>query len=111
MPNEDHIIIQRIRNGETREFGLLVNRLGPALMVFVGRIIEQQEDIEDVVQNTFIAAYEHMKDYEPQRASLLTWLQRIAYHESLYHLRKRKRQVLMPLDVAHDYSSHNPAMY
>lgn len=108
MPNEDHIIIQRIRNGETREFGLLVNRLGPALMVFVGRIIEQQEDVEDVVQNTFIAAYEHMKDYEPQRASLSTWLQRIAYHESLYHLRKRKRQVLMPLDVGDDVPDELP---
>lgn len=99
MSNEEQIIIQRICSGETKEFALLVNRYGPSLMVFVGRLIDQQEDVEDVVQNTFVAAYVHLKDYEPQKALLSTWLQRIAYHESLYHLRKRKRQLLLPLDV------------
>ena len=108
MTNEDHIIIQRIRSGELREFGLLVNSHGPALMAFVGRIVEQQEDAEDVVQNTFVAAYEHLKDYDPLRASLLTWLQRIAYHEALYHLRKRKRQVLLPLDMGDDVPDELP---
>lgn len=108
MTNEDNIIIQRIRNGKTQEFGLLVNRHGPSLMLFVGRIIEQQKDVEDVVQNTFVAAYEHMKDFDSQKASLLTWLQRIAYHESLYHLRKRKRQLLLPLDVGDDIPDELP---
>lgn len=108
MTNEDHIIIQRIRSGELREFGLLVNSHGPALMAFVGRIVEQQEDAEDVVQNTFVAAYEHRKDYDPLRASLSTWLQRIAYHEALYHLRKRKRQVLLPLDMGDDVPDELP---
>ena len=108
MTNEDHIIIQRIRSGELREFGLLVNSHGPALMAFVGRIVEQQEDAEDVVQNTFVAAYEHLKDYDPLRASLLTWLQRISYHEALYHLRKRKRQVLLPLDMGDDVPDELP---
>ena len=108
MSNEDQIIIQRIRSGETKEFGLLVNRYGPSLMVFVGRLIEQQEDVEDMVQNTFVAAYEHLKDYDPQRASLSTWLQRIAYHEALYYLRKRKRQVLLPLDVGDDVPDELP---
>ena len=102
MTSEDNIIIQRIRGGETQDFGLLVNRHGPALMAFVGRIVEQQEDAEDVVQNTFVAAYQHLKDYDPQRASLMTWLQRIAYHEALYLLRKRKQQVMLPLDVGDD---------
>ena len=108
LTNEDNIIIQRIRSGEAKDFGLLVNSHGPVLMAFVGRIVEQQEDAEDVVQNTFVAAYEHLKDFDPQRASLSTWLQRIAYHEALYYLRKRKRQVLLPLDVGDDVSDELP---
>ena len=108
MSNEDQIIIQLIRSGETKKFGLLVNCHAPSLMVFVGRIIEQQEDVEDVVQNTFVAAYVHLKDYDPQKASLTTWLQRIAYHEALYHLRKRKRQMLLPLDVGDDVPDELP---
>ena len=108
MANEDNIIIQRILSGDTQEFGLLINRYGPALMSFVGRIVGQQEDAEDVVQNAFIASYEHLKDYDPKRASLSTWLQRIAYHEALYHLRKRKRQVLLSLDVGDDIPDELP---
>ena len=108
MATEDNIIIQRIRSGESLDFGLLVNSRGPALMTFVGRIVDQQEDAEDIVQNTFVAAYEHLKDYDPQRASLTTRLQRIAYHEALYHLRKRKRQVLLPLDVGDDVPDELP---
>ena len=102
MSNEENIIIQRILSGETQEFGLLADSHAPALMAFVGRIVGQQEDAEDVVQNTFVAAYVHLKDYDPQRASLSTWLQRIAYHEALYHLRRAKRQVLLPIDVSDD---------
>lgn len=102
MTNEDNTIIQRIRNGDTKEFKLLVNRHGPALMVFAGRMVGQQEDAEDVVQNTFIAAYQHLKEYNPQRASLSTWLQHIAYHEALHHLRKHKQPGTIPLDMDDD---------
>ena len=108
MTNSDNNIIERIRSGETSEFSQLVKRYGPSLMVFVGRIVGVQEDAEDVVQNTFVAAFQHLKDFDPQRASLPTWLQRIAYHEALYHLRKRKRQVMLPLDISDDVPDELP---
>ena len=57
MTNDDNIIIERIRGGETSEFAQLVKRYGPSLMVFVGRIVGVQEDTEDVVQNTFVAGF------------------------------------------------------
>jgi RNA polymerase sigma-70 factor (ECF subfamily) len=108
MTNDEQQLIQRIRSGKANEFGLLVNRYGQTLMTFVGRIVTQQEDAEDVVQNTFVAAYEHLSDYDPARASLSTWLQRIAYHEALSHQRRRRRQVLLPLDVGDDIPDELP---
>lgn len=108
MTDGDSIILERIRGGEAKEFGQFVKRYGPQLMVFVGRIVGVQEDTEDVVQNTFVAAYQHLKDFDPQRASLPTWLQRIAYHEALYHLRKQKRQVVLPLDISDDVPDELP---
>ena len=108
MTNDDNSIIERIRGGETSEFAQLVKRYGPSLMVFVGRIVGVQEDTEDVVQNTFVAAYQHLNDYDPQKASVSTWLQRIAYHEALYHLRKRKRQVMLPLNISDDVPDELP---
>lgn len=97
------MLIQLMRDGSDKDFGLLVRHYGPTLMTFVGRIVVQQEDAEDVVQNTFVAAYEHRKGFDPQRASLTTWLQRIAYHEALHHLRRRKRQAVLSLDVGDDF--------
>ena len=108
MANDETIIIEHVRDGNTREFGLLVRRHGPALMAFVGRIVGRQEDAEDVVQNTFVAAYEHLADYDPQRAQLLTWLKRIAYHEALYHLRRRKRRVELTVSVGDDVPDELP---
>lgn len=108
MANDDNNIIERIRGGETSEFAQLVKRYGPSLMVFVGRIVGVQEDTEDVVQNTFVAAYQHLNDFDPHKASVSTWLQRIAYHEALYHLRKRKRQVMLPLNISDDVPDELP---
>lgn len=108
MANDDNNIIERIRGGETSEFAQLVKRYGPSLMVFVGRIVGVQEDTEDVVQNTFVAAYQHLNDFDPHKAAVLTWLQRIAYHEALYHLRKRKRQVMLPLNISDDVPDELP---
>ena len=102
------MLIQFMRDGSDKDFGLLVRHYGPTLMTFVGHIVVQQEDAEDVVQNTFVAAYQHLNDYDPQKASVSTWLQRIAYHEALYHLRKRKRQVMLPLNISDDVPDELP---
>ncbi|MBR5697422.1 MAG: sigma-70 family RNA polymerase sigma factor [Prevotella sp.] len=85
-----------------------MNQYGPALMTFVGRIVTCQEDAEDVVQETFVAAYEHLNEYNPARASLKTWLHRLAYHEALHHLRRRKRLVEIPLVVNEEIPDELP---
>ena len=108
MANDEQILIERIRGGRTKDFGLLVSRYGSALMMFVGRIVTRQEDAEDVVQNTFVAAYEHLGDYDPQRASLHTWLQRIAYHEALHYQRLQRKQMALSLEVGDDIPDELP---
>ena len=99
---------RRHSDQETEDIAAMISRYGPALMTFVGRIVTIQEDAEDVLQNTFIAAYEHLKEYNPQRASIFTWLQRIAYHEALYYLRRHKKRLLLPLEVGCDIPDELP---
>lgn len=108
MTDKEKILIKHICNGDTQKFGLLVDSYGSRLLLFVGRIVGQQEDAEDVLQNTFIAAYEHLKEYDSQRASIFTWLQRIAYHEALYYLRRNKKQLLLPLEAGCDIPDELP---
>lgn len=108
MKKDGQELIWQIRDGRTDNISLLVNNFGSTLMAFVSRIVTRQEDAEDVVQNTFVAAYEHLDDYDPTLASVATWLQRIAYHETLYHLRRRKRHTFLPIDVGKDVPDEIP---
>ena len=45
------------------------------------------EDAEDVVEETFFAAYAAYAGYDPARASLATWLTRIAHNKAVDHVR------------------------
>ena len=100
MTNDKQMLIHHKQNKKIEDLALMINQYGPALMAFVGRIVTVQEDAEDVVQETFVTAYEHLNDYSPERASLKTWLYRLAYHEALRHLRQRKRLLDMPIEVS-----------
>ena len=103
------MFIRHIHDSKKAEdLAALVKQYGPALMTFVARIVTCQEDAEDVVQETFVAAYEHLNDYAPEKASLKTWLYRIAYHEALHHLRLRKRLLEIPLVVGEDVPDELP---
>ena len=95
-------------NRKAEDLSTMISRHGSALMTFVGRIVTIQEDAEDVVQETFVSAYKHLEDYNPEKASMKTWLHRIAYHEALYLLRRRKQMAQIPLDVGEDIPDELP---
>lgn len=98
--------IQGHRKAE--DLSSMISLHGPSLMTFVGRIVTIQEDAEDVVQETFVSAYKHLDEYDPEKASMKTWLHRIAYHEALSLLRRRRRMAQIPLDVGEDIPDELP---
>ena len=97
-----------IHSKKVEDFVPMISQYGPALMSFVGRIVTNQEDAEDIVQETFVKAYEHLNDYAPEKASLKTWLSRLAYHEALHHLRRRKRRLEIPIAVSEEIPDELP---
>ena len=97
-----------IHSRSVEDFALMISQHGPALMAFVGRIVTIQEDAEDVVQEAFVTAFEHLNDYAPEKASLKTWLYRIAYHKALHHLRRRKRLLEIPIIVGEEIPDELP---
>ena len=60
-------------------------------------ILLNKEDTEDVVEDTFITAFAAYSSYDPERASVATWLTRIAHNRAVNLVRSaayRKRAVL-----------------
>ena len=60
-------------------------------------ITQNREDAEDVLQETFLKAYEHLPQFEGH-SKFYTWIVRIAVNEALMKLRKRKWDKTVWLD-------------
>ncbi|HEX4077152.1 MAG TPA: sigma-70 family RNA polymerase sigma factor [Candidatus Acidoferrales bacterium] len=63
------------------------------------RITRNREDAEDALQDSFLRAFVHIRDFDG-RSSFSTWLTRIAINSSLMILRKRGTAVEVSLDEA-----------
>jgi RNA polymerase sigma-70 factor (ECF subfamily) len=81
--------LQALRAGDRTEFARLVETYDKFIYRLALRMLENQQDAEDILQETFIKAYRNLKNFDG-RASLSTWLYRIATNEALMLLRRRK---------------------
>lgn len=88
MPDRDAGLIRRFKEGDTAAFDELFARHADRLYGFGFRMCGQREDAQDVVQDTFLAAFKGLKDFRG-RARLTTWLYKIA---SSACIKKRRRK-------------------
>ncbi len=74
----------------------MVNMHSRTLYNHIRRILLNHDDTDDVLQNTFIKAWENMATFRNE-SDISTWLYRIATNEALQLLRKRKAMDLLTL--------------
>ena len=83
----DEKLVQLTRRGNQAAYEALVARYDARLLGFTRHMLGSREDAEDVVQETFAAAYNAMvADDRP--INVKPWLYRIARNRSLNHLRR-----------------------
>jgi RNA polymerase sigma-70 factor, ECF subfamily len=82
--------------GSRPAFDELVSRYGPRLFHFLRARAGPDEDVEDLVQETFLKAYRHIGRYDPRRR-FSTWLYTIALRLAISRFRSQEAQAL-PLD-------------
>ena len=92
----DHTDIQRT-NDEAYMHRQILQAHGQTVYTLVTKLIPCKEDAEEVYQDVFIKAFRNIKSFDKSKASLRTWLCRIAYNESINYL-KRKNVPLMYVD-------------
>jgi RNA polymerase sigma-70 factor, ECF subfamily len=91
MTNEAQLLT-RARSGDDVAFEALTGSLRGELQVHCYRITGSVQDAEDLVQETLLAAWRGVEGFEG-RASLRSWLYRIATNRCLNHLRDRGRRL------------------
>ena len=77
------------RKAAAAEYAYFVKRYSQQVLDFTVRMVSNRADAEELAQNTFVKAFNRFETFEG-RASFLTWACRIAYNESINHLRHRK---------------------
>ena len=79
--------LEALQQGDRIEFARLVEAYSDIIYRVVMRMLENPQDAEDVLQETFIKAFRGLKNFDG-RSKLSTWLYRIATNEALMVLRR-----------------------
>ena len=82
----DEMLVSRAKSGDTDAFVELSKRNAAKVFQAAYRVTRNRQDAEDALQDSFLRAFIHMKDFQ-QRCSFSTWLTRIAINSALMILR------------------------
>jgi RNA polymerase sigma-70 factor (ECF subfamily) len=81
--------LDALKSGDRDEFARLVDVYSVPIYRLAIKMLGDQQDAEDMLQNTFLNAFKHIRSFE-ERSSLATWLYRIAANEALMMIRKQR---------------------
>jgi RNA polymerase sigma-70 factor (ECF subfamily) len=94
----DHELVLRAQRGDKRAFGLLVDKYQRKLARLLSRMIRDQAEIEDVVQESFIKAYRALPNFRGDSA-FYTWLYRIGINTAKNYLVSMGRRPTVSTDI------------
>jgi len=94
---EESALVTQAREGDTTAFAELVRRYEGKIFRLAQHVTQNREDAEDVLQETFMKAYEHLDQFKGD-SKFYTWIVRIAVNQALMKLRRRKTDKSVSLD-------------
>jgi RNA polymerase sigma-70 factor (ECF subfamily) len=98
---DESAVVVQAREGDTEAFGELVRRYEGRIFRLAQHVTQNREDAEDVLQETFMKAYEHLDQFKGD-SKFYTWIVRIAVNQALMKLRRRKTDKSVSLDETID---------
>jgi len=90
-PADEAALVAALQAGDESAFARLVHEQGARLFAVARRLLRNEQDAEDVVQEAFVQAFRNIGRFAGD-ARLGTWLHRIAVNAALMRLRRMKRR-------------------
>ena len=87
-------IVEAVRKGRREGQTKMVGRYADRVFAMIVRQVTDVMDAQELTQDTFMRAFSRIDSYDPQRASLSTWLCRIAYRLTLDFLKRHRPQIV-----------------
>ena len=81
----DQKLVEKAQRGDKRAFGILVEKYHKKLTRLLARMVRDQSEIEDIVQDSFVKAYRAINNFRGDSA-FYTWLYRIGINTAKNHL-------------------------
>src|SRR5271156_2547269 len=97
----EDVLISAAKSGDPVAFVELSKRHSNKILRRAYRIVKNWQDAEDVLQESLIRAFLHLKDFE-ERSSFSSWLTRIAINFALMSLRKKRGHIEISMEVFND---------
>ncbi len=94
---EDLGLIARIKEGDFTAFETVVNKYESRIFNHCMKFLNNQEDAEDVLQESFLQVYRSLESFRGESA-FSTWLFKIATNGCLMKIRKKKKVDLVSID-------------
>ncbi|MBI9048565.1 MAG: RNA polymerase sigma factor [Anaerolineaceae bacterium] len=98
-------LLEQLKNGKRESFAELVDMTSENIYRLSLKMLGNEQDAEDVLQETYIKAFRSIKKFEG-KSSLSTWLFRIAVNEALMILRK-KQPLFVPIGEEKEEENEN----
>ncbi|AKU24598.1 RNA polymerase sigma factor RpoE [Massilia sp. NR 4-1] len=95
----DQLLVERVQAGDRQAFDMLVARHQRRLMRLISRILRDQNEAEDVVQESFIKAYRGLRHFRGDSA-FYTWLYRIGINTAKNFLLSQGRRAPLAGEAA-----------
>ena len=100
LPDIQHetALIQGLKAGEDQAFADLYDNYGSLIYGVIYRIVKDDADAENVMQDCFVKIWERIKTYDPKKGKLATWLINVSrnaaidFTRSKYYSQKNKNQ-------------------
>ena len=90
-PVQEAELLKALREGREEAFETLVRTHSGRMLSVCRRILRNDEEAKDAVQEAFVSAFRGLSSFEGT-SRLGTWLHRIAVNASLMRLRAKKRR-------------------
>ena len=87
-------IVEAVRRGLREGQTSMVGRYAERVFAMIVRQVPDVMDAQELTQDAFMRAFNHIDSYDPHKASLSTWLCRIAYNLTLDFLKRRRPMIV-----------------
>ncbi|MFN8006723.1 MAG: sigma-70 family RNA polymerase sigma factor [Terriglobia bacterium] len=102
---KEYPLVAKARAGDLESFAGLVDLYAKRIYHIVLKLVESPAEAEDVLQETFLNAFEKLHTFRGE-SNFFTWIVQIAVNAALQRLRKRRKHPTVSLDELYEDDDH-----